>query len=160
MRSVPPALAGGSICHLLTQVVPTSLRFQISDIKPIFVRHNFAKLNISLQQSEIHGPAVARGAVMIILFRPAGVFELDVDRAVCLFEHKNKTTPLPISIGCGELKLELTRRIRARNHRAPFIALPETKLVLSPQDGPTGRALGPPTVQACWRSDRVKYLLE
>src|SRR5206468_12155946 len=68
------------------------------------------ELEVPLENPEIHRPAVARGPVVGIAFRPTQVMEADGGPVPLALQYKSDARSVPVGIGPRHLELELGAR--------------------------------------------------
>src|SRR5262249_36210516 len=127
-----PSAPGTESIHSIRSPSKTLSRFQA-----ILVRHHFAAFDISLQEPEIHRPAVAGYAIVLVRLGPAGMMKLHLSRAVAFIKLKAQSRSLPIFIRAGQLQLELAARYGSRHLRVPLVSRSKPQLEVRALRRPT-----------------------
>src|SRR5215472_1555907 len=113
-------------------------------------------LNVTPHDPQIHRPAEARDAPMLVLAGPADVVEVDGGVAVLLLQVEADTGSHPVDIGARHLQLEGGILDALGHFGAPVILGTEPQLVFRALFGLTGRALSPPLIQSMRCADGIK----
>src|SRR6266498_687587 len=69
--------------------------------------HDFAVLDISPQEPEIHRPAIAGHAIMLIRLGPTRMMKAHLSYALTLLKRETQPRPRPIVVCLDELEFEL-----------------------------------------------------
>src|SRR6201988_456335 len=126
------------------------------DVEPFVVGDFFAVLDVALENPQVHRPAVAGDAVMLVQPRPAGVMKAHLGSTRDRRELKAYPRSFTIIVGFRQLQLELLERPVFGDTADPVVLWSKPERIVRTALGGPGRALGPPLRETWSRADGVE----
>src|SRR5580704_18009372 len=68
---------------------------------------DLSPLDMALEQTQVHRPAIAGDAIVVVRVRPTGMMKAHVRIALTFIEHKPHASASPIGVRACDLDLEL-----------------------------------------------------
>src|SRR5215510_1082525 len=119
----------------------------ILHIQTILIWRRLSMFDISLEQPEIHSPAVARDVVMFVRIGPARVAKPHMGHAIFFVQKKAHTRFQPVFLRDGNPDFKLGVRNTSGYYRAPIVFRAEPEFVFRSFDRVSRRSLCPPGVE-------------
>src|SRR5262249_13186598 len=101
-----------------------------SRIEPLFVGDDLAGFDIPPEQPQVHGPAKAGNAIVLVGLGPSRMPESYLGDALPLGQVKADAGPHPILRRAGHFQLKLFVRLASRDNRAPVVFRTKPEFVL------------------------------